>query len=354
LKIEQQKKQTKMNESSYCPIVINQVIGGGKYQMLKMLGSGYFSTVWLAQDLKDYSTHHRRVAIKICKSEQDFVDAAKDERTVLNKIQQPPTTKYDKYIIQLLDMFSIKTACGRVHVALVFELMQTNLEDLLSRQNYKPLQEIFVKNVIKQVLCGLLKLRKKRIIHTDIKTENTLVSYSGNNNYTVKIGDLGNGCPTRKHYSSNIQTRPYRAPEILLGCPYDVSCDMFSVGIMLIELLTGKCIFYPSNRLPSSVERNQHQLALMCQYLGFIPFHMIKKGKYSKFYFNRDQTFKVKPFNAYLQPHQRKTFTSYIQKYNSSLESSKELESLLGQMLHFDPTKRCTPREALKHDWFLN
>lgn len=63
----------------------------------------------------------------------------------------------------------------------------------------------------------------------------------------VKIADLGNSCWVDHHFSSDIQTRQYRSPEAILGSKYDTSADIWSVGTMCFELLTGDYLFDPKS-----------------------------------------------------------------------------------------------------------
>jgi serine/threonine-protein kinase SRPK3 len=61
----------------------------------------------------------------------------------------------------------------------------------------------------------------------------------------VKIADLGNACWVDHHYTDDIQTRQYRAPEVILGASYDSSADIWSAGCTVFELLTGDFLFEP-------------------------------------------------------------------------------------------------------------
>lgn len=65
--------------------------------------------------------------------------------------------------------------------------------------------------------------------------------------YKVKIVDFGNACWTHKQFTQDVQTRQYRAPEVILGAGYDESCDMWSMACIIFELLTGDLLFEPKN-----------------------------------------------------------------------------------------------------------
>jgi len=61
------------------------------------------------------------------------------------------------------------------------------------------------------------------------------------------LADLGNACWTDHHFTNDIQTRQYRSPEAILGGKYDTSADIWSVGCIMFELLTGDYLFDPHN-----------------------------------------------------------------------------------------------------------
>lgn len=61
----------------------------------------------------------------------------------------------------------------------------------------------------------------------------------------LKICDLGNGCWTHHHFTTKIQTRQYRSPEVMLGLDYDTSADLWSFACMMFELITGDFLFDP-------------------------------------------------------------------------------------------------------------
>ena len=64
-------------------------------------------------------------------------------------------------------------------------------------------------------------------------------------NFRIKIVDLGNACWTHHHFTSKIQTRQYRSPEVILGLHYDTSADIWSFAATIFEMLTGDFLFEP-------------------------------------------------------------------------------------------------------------
>ena len=93
-----------------------------------------------------------------------------------------------------------------------------------------------------QVLDALVYLHGLGLIHCDLKPENILVrSYR---NVEVKVIDLGSSCFVTDHLSSYVQSRSYRAPEVILGLPYGQKIDVWSLGCILAELWSGIVLFH--------------------------------------------------------------------------------------------------------------
>ena len=95
--------------------------------------------------------------------------------------------------------------------------------------------------IIKSILENLKFLKNIGIVHCDLKPEN-IVYTSDNKN--IKIIDYGSATYIDDTNYWYIQTRPYRAPEVVLGCPFDYSVDMWSLGCVLYELMTGETLFH--------------------------------------------------------------------------------------------------------------
>lgn len=82
----------------------------------------------------------------------------------------------------------------------------------------------------------------------------------------IKICDLGNGCWTHHHFSSEIQTRQYRSPETIIGVPYGTSADIWSFACMIFEMITGDFLFEP--RKGQVYDKDDDHLAQMMEILG--------------------------------------------------------------------------------------
>jgi dual specificity tyrosine-phosphorylation-regulated kinase 2/3/4 len=98
-----------------------------------------------------------------------------------------------------------------------------------------------IRRVAVQLLLSLRFLRKLRVIHCDLKPENILLKSADKSG--IKIIDFGSSCFSDQRIYTYIQSRFYRAPEIILGIPYTTAIDMWSFGCILVELATGFPIF---------------------------------------------------------------------------------------------------------------
>jgi hypothetical protein len=109
-------------------------------------------------------------------------------------------------------------------------------------------------------------------------------------NCPVKIVDLGNACWTYKHFTDDIQTRQYRAPEVIIGAKYGPSADMWSLACIVFELLTGDLLFDP--HAGKTWDRDEDHLAMIAELLGGFPKRCALSGKRSSQYFHKSGDFR--------------------------------------------------------------
>ena len=158
------------------------------------------------------------------------------------------------------------------------------------------------------------------------------------------IVDLGNACWTHKHFSEDIQTRQYRAPEVLVGSKYDASADVWSLGCITFELLTGDLLFDP--RAGDDYDRDEDHLAMFQELLGKMPKKLALAGKYSKNFFDRKgnlkniKQLKFWPVDEVLH-----------EKYHFASEDAEEVADFITPCLDFDPKERATGVDCLNSDW---
>jgi len=131
-----------------------------------------------------------------------------------------------------------------------------------------------------QLFLALTLLRKCNILHADIKPDNILVNASKS---MLKLCDLGSATDISYENTSTMITpylvsRFYRAPEIILGLPYDMAVDVWSIGCTLYELYTGRILF------PGRSNREMIRLMMECK--GRFNMKATKKAKFGSDYFD--------------------------------------------------------------------
>ncbi|KAG8513831.1 SRSF protein kinase 3, partial [Galemys pyrenaicus] len=156
-------------KGGYYPVKIGDLFNG-RYHVVRKLGWGHFSTVWLCWDIQ----RKRFVALKVVKSARHYAETAVDEIKLLKCVRDSdPSDPKRETIVQLIDDFRIS---GVNDVCMVLEVLGHQLLKWIIKSNYQGLPVPCVKSIVRQVLRGLDYLHTKcKIIHTDIKPENILL-----------------------------------------------------------------------------------------------------------------------------------------------------------------------------------
>jgi serine/threonine-protein kinase SRPK3 len=161
----------------------------------------------------------------------------------------------------------------------------------------------------------------------------------------VVISDFGNCYYSSDKTDDEIQTRYYRAPEIILHYPYDKPVDMWSLACLIFELLTGDLLFDPPK--DEKYNRDQHHLYWMQQLIGKIPYKMLDKSKRKKYLFNKNGL--LKGFNEDIPMWPLKDVL--VEDHEINEKDAIEITDFLMNLLIYDPKERYTVGECLKHPW---
>ncbi|AQZ17249.1 YAK1 (YJL141C) [Zygosaccharomyces parabailii] len=244
-------------------LYVNDVLGteqNRKYLVLDILGQGTFGQVVKCQNIltKDI------VAVKVVKSREEHLTQSITEARILDLLNTKVDPMNQHHILQLHDTFVHKN-----HLCLVFELLSNNLYELLKQNQFHGLSMRLIRTFTAQLLDALCVLKDSKLVHCDLKPENVLLCSPDRPD--LKVIDFGSSCEERRTIYTYIQSRFYRAPEVLLGIPYSTSIDMWSLGCIVAELFLGIPI------LPGVSEFNQVSRIVEC--LGYPPAWMLDMGK---------------------------------------------------------------------------
>jgi dual specificity tyrosine-phosphorylation-regulated kinase 1 len=149
-------------------------------------------------------------------------------------------------------------------------MLSLNLYELLKNTQFSGVSLNLIRKFAKQVLKSLAFLARDDvdIIHCDLKPENILLRHPKKSG--VKVIDFGSSCRSNKRMYSYIQSRFYRSPEVILGLPYSVAIDMWSLGCILAEMHTGEPLFSGSDQFD--------QMQKIVKLLGMLPTDMLDRS----------------------------------------------------------------------------
>lgn len=281
-----------------------------KYKIIKVVGDGAYGSVYKAVN----TANGRIVAIK--KMKKKFTSW--EECMSLREIKSLRNLKHPN-IVRLEEVLRVNDELN-----LVFEFLDQNTYQLI-KDRREPLAEERICSLVFQTLQGLAYMHKHGFFHRDMKPENLMVQGD-----TLKIADFGLAREVRSRppFTDYVSTRWYRAPEILLhSTSYNSPIDIFALGVVMAEFYCARPLF-PGN--------NEHdQITKICSVLGT----------------PSPQTW---PEGYRLAAKIGFSFPSFAPVALERIipNASFDAIGLMTQMLAYDPQKRPTAADCLKHPYF--
>jgi serine/threonine protein kinase len=163
----------------------------------------------------------------------------------------------------------------------------------------------------------------------------------------ITVTDFGNSYFYNKRVSNEIQDRRYRAPEIIMDFKYGYAVDMWSLGCVVFELLTGYVLFEP---LDEPLNRDIHHLYLIEKMIGPIPVNMKRATKRSKFLFDKSKNYHIKNIDKFVPCPLKERL---VKQFLFSQNDADEIISFILCLLQINPSKRSTARQMLLHPWLI-
>ncbi|KAJ2124398.1 serine threonine protein kinase CMGC group [Coemansia sp. RSA 720] len=325
-----------------------------RFKIRRLLGQGTFGKVMECAD----NTTGRLVAIKVIRAVPKYRDAAKIEIRVLQTLQRnDPTNSYQCMHVN-------ETFDHRNHVCMVFDLLGPSVFDFLKENEFRPFSLHHVQLFAEQLLRSVAFLHSLNLVHTDLKPENILLE-SGEYDVVpfgssttiktrmlrttnIRLIDFGSATFNNEYHSQVVSTRHYRAPEIILNLGWSFACDMWSVGCIILELLTGEALF-------QTHDNNEH-LAMMDVVIGRAPAHIVRATAPDL----RAKFFRADGTARYPTPEQPRQSSRGLRAMRPLAQLVNpatnpiyaNLHDLLFRLLQYDPRARISAKDACEHPFF--
>ncbi|XP_058497968.1 homeodomain-interacting protein kinase 1 isoform X2 [Solea solea] len=325
------------------------------YEVLEFLGRGTFGQV--AKCWKRGT--NEIMAIKILKNHPSYARQGQIEVSILSRLSTENADEFN--FVRSYECFQHKN-----HTCLVFEMLEQNLYDFLKHSKFSPLLLKCIRPILQQVATALMKLKSLGLIHADLKPENIMLVDPLRQPYRVKVIDFGSASHVSKAVCSTyLQSRYYRAPEIILGLPFCEAIDMWSLGCVIAELFLGWPLY------PGASEYDQ--IRYISQTQGLPAEYLLSAGTKTCRFFNRgpDSSYPLWRLKTPAEHEaemgiKSKEARKYIfnclddmmQVNMTNLEGTdilaekadrREFIDLLKKMLTLDADKRITPVKTLNH-----
>ena len=202
----------------------------------------------------------------------------------------------------------------------------------------------FIQFQNKIISSSIKNTEEKDSFLRDINNYFTLRGPEVDQSIQVKICDIGNACWFNNHFSSIIQTRQYRSPEVILGINYNETSDIWSLACIIYELITGEFLFNPISG--ENFGKNDSHLAKFMEVCGKMPRNFVERGEFWKKYFDKNGKLKRIDNINYINLKNNLVLNHHLKE-----NEAQALWDFLKPMLEYFPEKRISARELLRHPW---
>ncbi|KAF2760067.1 putative CDK4/6 [Pseudovirgaria hyperparasitica] len=365
----EEERESLYSPTTFYPAKISEVLNT-RYQIVGKLGYGGYSTVWLCRDFAD----HDYVVLKLCRSDAPNIKREIDIYRRLDSVRAKHAGA--TLVRRMLDNFELRKH-GHHFLCIIHKPLGMSLGKLRSRVSGMKLPENILKLTLIHILIGLEFLHTHaKIIHCDLQEKNILLGIENKSildefakheleyptprkidgarvvyesrdlDNTTNPGrpvltDFGEARLMEDSHTGLIQPTQYRAPEVLLGLPWDHKVDIWNVGAMIWDLFEGRNMFNARN--PKGEVSIEHQLAHIVALLGPPPVDLIRKADIAPKYFNLDGSWKgtVKIPEDSLEESER----------NLEGENKALFLAFLRKMMKWRPDERSRAQELLADTW---
>ncbi|KAJ1914193.1 dual specificity protein kinase yak1 [Mycoemilia scoparia] len=346
------------NVNSDYILFVGDTIGdekGHQYIIHDILGSGTFGQVVKCTNVLTGKMY----GLKVIKNKEAYYHQSLVETRMLKKLNDEMDPGDQHHILRYHEHFVFRN-----HLCIVNELLSINLYDLLKQNNYHGLSTNLIRILTRQILDAMVLFKKAGIIHCDLKPENIMLVTQ--DQPKVKVIDFGSATFLSTAGYMYIQSRFYRAPEILMAIEYGPPIDMWSLGCIVAELYLGLPLFPGANEYD--------QLYRIIKLLGLPPLYMLQISKRTEEFFNNHggNRYSMKTTEEYsiykgrkeepsknflmgntlkemLRLRLQKRTGSGGPEYERELERLPSLIDFLSGILALDPKQRWSPEDALNH-----
>ncbi|KIY65401.1 kinase-like protein [Cylindrobasidium torrendii FP15055 ss-10] len=341
------------DQAQFHPVSKGELLSG-RYEAVRNLGCGAYSTVWLARDIQA----KKEVAIKLMAASLTDEKRGPDELGIMSTLRDSDLEAAGRrHVCLLLDSF-VHSGPNGDHVCLVLEPLGLSALDIY-RSFGKSLPLIVVQRIARHILLGLQYMHECGIVHTDIKGDNIMLTGAGFGDGQTKMDlpidalfqtdykltDFGSANRVTKQWAAVIQPLALRSPEVLIGAPWDTKTDIWNFGCMMHEFASGSALFDPTwDNEGSGLDHTQTHLAQIVGLLGDFPKAFRDQGTKSSKYFNT-QGGLIKPGMYGI------TLKDLLSQGGHPQDELAIATDFLEHALIIDPSQRWSASQLLEHPW---